>query len=164
MKRSGILNPALSSAIASAGHGEVLMIVDAGFPIPLDVERIDLAITIDLPDLRTVLSLAAEEFIAERVTIAAEMADNNPFLERFLRETFADAEFTPVSHVEMLGRVAKSARTIVRTGAFDPWGNVALHSGVDVPRWFAKEGVVVPAYYRERFERAARSERNAVTS
>ena len=33
MKRSGILNQALSEAVAAMGHGEIMMIVDAGFPI-----------------------------------------------------------------------------------------------------------------------------------
>ena len=42
------------------------------------------------------------------------------------------------------------AKFIVRTGAFDPWGNVALTSGVDAPVWFQKPGVVTPAYYQER--------------
>jgi simple sugar transport system permease protein/D-ribose pyranase len=40
----------------------------------------------------------------------------------------------------------------VRTGAFDPWGNILLYSGVDVPKWFAKPGVHVPDYYADRMK------------
>jgi simple sugar transport system permease protein/D-ribose pyranase len=34
MKRSGILNAALSEAIATLGHLDMFMVVDAGFPVP----------------------------------------------------------------------------------------------------------------------------------
>jgi D-ribose pyranase len=152
VKRGGILNPALCHAIASLGHGDVLMVVDAGFPIPVSAERIDLAIVQDLPDLRTVLALVHTEFIAETVTFAAEMAENNPRLHEWLLEEFSDAAFEATPHSEMLTSVAAGARTVVRTGAFDPWGNIALRSGVDVPRWFTKDGVQVPEYYRERMK------------
>jgi D-ribose pyranase len=41
---------------------------------------------------------------------------------------------------------------IVRTGAFDPWGNILLYSGVDVPKWFSKKGVVAPEYYAKKMK------------
>jgi D-ribose pyranose/furanose isomerase RbsD len=154
VKRGGILNQALSGAIAGLGHGDLLLVVDAGFPIPRDAERIDLAIARDLPDLRTVLHLINQELIAERVVIAAEMAESNAPLEQWLRAEFVDAEFELVSHEEMLTSVPRRAKAIVRTGAFDPWGNIALSSGVDLPAWFSREGVLVPEYYAARLERA----------
>jgi D-ribose pyranose/furanose isomerase RbsD len=145
-----MLNQQLSAAIAGLGHGDLLMVVDAGFPIPRDAERIDLAIVRDLPDLRTVLKIVHEEVISERVVIAAEMAENNAPLEQWLRAEYDDAEFDLVPHSEMLTTVPTRAKAIVRTGAFDPWGNIALSSGVDVPAWFSREGVVVPDYYADR--------------
>ena len=153
MKRSGILNQQLSSAIAGLGHGDLLMVVDAGFPIPRDADRIDLAIVRDLPDLRTVLGIIRAEVISERVVIAAEMAQNNAPLEQWLRAEFDDADFELVPHEEMLTSVPARAKAIVRTGAFDPWGNIALSSGVDVSAWFSREGVVVPDYYAARLAR-----------
>ena len=76
MKRHGILNLGLNQAIAAMGHGDYLIVCDAGFPIPSEVPRIDLAVIPDLPDIETVLTAI--------------------------------------------------------TGAFDPWGNILLYSGVDV--------------------------------
>ena len=152
MKRNGILNQPLSDVIASLGHGDMLIVSDAGFPIPRDAHRVDLALAADLPDLRTVLGLLAAEVITERVVLAAEMETYNAPLFTWLRETFSDAEFDLRPHEEMLSTVARGAKAIVRTGAFDPWGNIGLVSGVDVPRWFAKEGVRAPEYYRERLE------------
>lgn len=150
MKRHGILNQPLSSALASFGHGDLLVVCDAGFPIPREAQRIDLAIAPDLPDLRTVLSLIQSEFIAERIVIAREMKEFNPPLYGWLRSHFTEQEFDEIPHSEILTQIPRRAKAIVRTGAFDPWGNVGLVSGVDVPRWFAREGVIVPDYYRNR--------------
>jgi D-ribose pyranase len=82
------------------------------------------------------------------VVIAGEMAEFNPPLHGWLQEHFSGAEFETRPHEEMLTDVARSAKAIVRTGAFDPWGNIGLVSGVDVERFFSKEGVVLPDYYR----------------
>ncbi len=54
------------------------------------------------------------------------------------------------THEAILGEMAAKAKVIVRTGAFDPWGNILLYSGVDVPRWFDKPGVVAPDYYARK--------------
>jgi len=155
MKRSGILNQPLSSTLASFGHGDMLIVSDVGFPIPSTVTRVDLAIAPDLPDLRTMLTLLSQEMFTEKVVIAAEMEEFNRPLYIWLREHFAGIDFETRPHAEMLGPVAASAKAIVRTGAFDPWGNIGLVSGVDVTRFFTsggsiKEGIIVPDYYRER--------------
>lgn len=150
MKRSGILNLPLSAALASMGHGDLLMVVDAGFPIPSDAHRIDLALAQDMPDLQTVLSLVHRELIAEGVVIAAEMAENNAPLAEWIRGEFSGSDFELVPHAEMLTSVPHAAKAIVRTGAFNPWGNIGLRSGVDVGRWFNGGGVNVPEEYRAR--------------
>lgn len=157
MKRHGVLNQALSSALSSFGHGDLLIVSDVGFPIPRDAQRIDLAIAPDLPDLRTMLSLIADDFITEKIIVAAEMKEFNPPLYEWLQQRFPAVEFEERPHTEMLGPVAASAKAIVRTGAYDPWGNIGLVSGVDVGRYFSKPGVRVPDYYRDRVN-AARDE------
>jgi simple sugar transport system permease protein/D-ribose pyranase len=48
--------------------------------------------------------------------------------------------------------MAAKAKVIVRTGAFDPWGNILLYSGVDAPVWFSKPGLKVPEVYQKRVE------------
>lgn len=155
MKRDGILNLPLSQAIASMGHGDLMIVCDAGFPIPNHVPRVDLAITKDVPDLETVLSAIAHDMIAEKVGYAVEMETNNAPLRDKVHRIFGDAEFTTVPHAELLGDVASNAKVIVRTGAFDPWGNILLYSGVDVPKWFDKDGTVAPEYYAKKLERGS---------
>jgi D-ribose pyranase len=150
MKRNGILNLPLNEAIAAMGHGDLLIVCDAGFPIPSEIPRIDLAILPDLPDLQTVLSAIAQDFIAEKVGYAAEMAQNNPELKRKVDQIFAGADFIALSHQQILSELSHQAKFIVRTGAFDPWGNILLYSGVDVPKWFTKPGTVAPGYYARK--------------
>ncbi|MBV9488216.1 MAG: D-ribose pyranase [Verrucomicrobia bacterium] len=152
MKRSGILNLGLNQAIAAMGHGDLMIVCDAGFPIPSHVPRIDLAVVQDVPDLETVLTAIHHELIIERVSYAEEMAANNPKLKEKVDRLFVDAEIAPVPHANILGGLANTAKFIVRTGAFDPWGNILLYSGVDVPTWFAKPGTVVPPYYQSRMK------------
>jgi D-ribose pyranase len=150
MKRNGILNLGLNQALAAMGHGDLMIICDAGFPIPSQVTRVDLAIVPDVPDLETVLTAISADFIAEKFGYANEMAKNNPRLKEKVDRIFADAELVTFPHAEILTELAAKAKFIVRTGAFDPWGNIILYSGVDVPKWFAKAGTVVPEYYASR--------------
>jgi simple sugar transport system permease protein/D-ribose pyranase len=150
MKRHGILNAQLSGAIATLGHTDLIMVVDAGFPIPPGANRIDLAIAENLPDLRTVLALIASEVVVEGVVRAEDVVTNNPLLDDYLRETFPDADFTTRTHADVLGELASRAKIIVRTGAFEPWGNIGLFCGVDIPKWFNGEGVTAPEYYANK--------------
>lgn len=157
MNRGRILNAELAYAIAKMGHGDMMIVCDAGFPIPENVWRIDLSLVPDVPDLETVLTAIGEAFIAEKVSYAAEMADNNPALLDKVKTIFKDAEHFTVPHSEILGGIASKAKVIVRTGAFDPWGNIMLYSGVDVPQWFSKPRVVTPDYYAKRLEQMRRA-------
>jgi ribokinase len=153
MKRSRILNAELSHAIASMGHGDLMIVCDAGFPIPRGAWRIDLAILPDLPDLATVLGVVAEDLIAEKVAYADTLPVHNAPLLATVKRLFPDADHGMIPHEAILGEMAAKAKAIVRTGAFDPWGNILLYSGVDVPKWFSKPGTVAPDYYAKKLGR-----------
>ena len=150
--RNSILNLCLNQAIAAMGHGDYLIVCDAGFPIPIRVTRIDLAVVPDLPDIATVLTAINNEFVAEKVAYAAEMAHNNPRLREKVDRIFAGTEITTVPQADILGTLVHNAKFIVRTGEFDPRGNILLYSGVDVKQWFSKAGTVVPDYYQARMK------------
>lgn len=150
MKRHGILNAGLNDAIAQAGHGDLLLVCDAGYPIPRDGWRVDLAIKPDLPDLRTILDLVGDEYIAEEIVIAEEMIAHNPPLHAWVQERFAGIPIQLIPHTKMLADISRQAKAIIRTGAFEPWGNVGLISGVDAPKWFAKPGTIVSDSYADR--------------
>lgn len=152
MKMNGILNAELAHAVASMGHTEIMMVVDAGFPIPRDAWRVDLAIEQDLPTHEQVLRLIAGEMIVEQTFVAEEVPEFNPPLNKLVQESFTTAEHSLAKHEDLLGSFAQAAKVIVRTGAFNPWGNVALVSGIDVPKWFDKPGVTTPESYQARLE------------
>jgi simple sugar transport system permease protein/D-ribose pyranase len=153
MKRNGILNAELSGALATLGHTDILLVTDAGFPIPSDAHRIDLAIAEDLPRLETILELIAAEIVVEGVIFAEDVPTNNPRLDGFVRDLFSDAPVELKPHAEMLSEMAGKAKVIVRTGGFNPWGNIALVCGVDVPRWFDEPGSIAPDYYADRLNK-----------
>ena len=153
MIRGLILNSELNHAIGSMGHGDLMIVCDAGFPIPRESWRVDLAVIQDVPDLETVLTAIASEFVAEKVAYATEMATNNLELLAKVQRIFADADHSTIAHSAILGEMARQAKVIVRTGAFDPWGNILLYSGVDVPKWFNKPGTIAPDYYARKLNR-----------
>jgi simple sugar transport system permease protein/D-ribose pyranase len=100
--------------------------------------------------LETVPTVTNKAFIAEKVGNATEMVNNNASLRDKVRRIFADAEYMTLPYEEILGQMAAQAKVIVRTGAFDPWGNILLYSSVDVPKWFDKPGVIAPEYHAKR--------------
>ena len=51
----GILNSNIASLVARSGHMDEIIVCDAGFPIPLGVETIDLALSAGHPDVLEVL-------------------------------------------------------------------------------------------------------------
>ncbi len=106
----------------------------------------------DIPDLETVLTAISTDFITEKYGYAKEMAKNNPLLQQKVDRIFAGAELVTFPHHEILTELATKAKFIVRTGAFDPWGNILLYSGVEVTKWFSKPGTVVPDYYASRMK------------
>jgi D-ribose pyranase len=152
VNRNKLINAELAHAIASMGHGDLLIVCDAGFPIPSSAWRIDLSIAPDVPDLETVLTPIAQSFIAERVSYADTLSVHNAPLLAKIRRLFPDADHEPVKHEAILSEMAEKAKVIVRTGAFDPWGNILLYSGVDVAAWFSKPGVVAPDYYAKKLK------------
>lgn len=159
MKHGRILNAELSKAIAMMGHGDLFMVCDAGFPIPLDRWRIDLAVTHNVPDLYTVLELVLSELSVEKVLYADLIVGHNqPLLQR-LRELFdgTGAELEAVPNDRIMGEVAHNAKAIVRTGAFNPWGNIGMVCGTMPEEWFAIPGTAMPDSYRARQARMRKS-------
>lgn len=151
MKKGKILNKDLNEVIACMGHGDIIIIADAGFPIPNnDVKRVDLAITKDYPDIITILELIIDDFIYEKCIVAEEQKlYNPPFFEK-INNLMDRCNVQTIPHSKIVEDYPKKAKVIVRTGDFQPWGNIILYSGVDAPLWFDKEGTISPDYYKER--------------
>lgn len=152
MKRKGILNRGLNDVLAGMGHGQILIVCDAGFPIPPHVRSIDLSITKDIPDLETVLKAITSEFITEKVIYGRQVQEFNTALYKELQELFSDCEHEVIPHEEIIGNLAHQAVAIVRTGAYNPWGNIVLVSGTDPFAWYSNKKVQIPEEYQQRKE------------
>jgi D-ribose pyranase len=122
--------------VASLGHGDLLVVADAGLPIPPGVERIDLAFAPGKPAFLDVLEAVLSEVEVERATVAAEVRTSSPagFRERLEATLLAlpkvRARGIEVVPHEDLKRLTRGARAVVRTGEFTPYANVILHAGV----------------------------------
>ena len=153
MKRIGILNAELAEAIASIGHGDILMIVDAGYPVPPSAWRIDLSIVAGVPDLQTVYAAIAPELIVEKVHFAHEVKLHNHPMFAALCKWFDERDFESIDHARIIGEMGSRAKVIVRTGALDPWGNIALLGGVDYRAYFSNPAIDVPDQFRKLIDR-----------
>lgn len=136
MKKSALLHPELSHVIASLGHTDLLVLADAGLPIPDGVPRIDLAYTAGQPPFLSVLEAVLAEMEVEGATLALEMQSVTP--KAFYKKVLGRLEQLPkvkkqgvhfISH-EDFKLLTLKARAIVRTGEFTPYANVILQSGV----------------------------------
>ncbi|HHF3627033.1 TPA: D-ribose pyranase [Haemophilus influenzae] len=134
MKKTMLLNAQLSRCIASVGHTESLTICDAGLPIPLSVERIDLALTAGVPSFLQTLNVVTNEMYVERVVIAEEIKEKNPeiltaLLTQLENHQGNQIQVEFVSH-ETFKKFTLESKAIVRTGECSPYANVILYSGV----------------------------------
>lgn len=130
-KTATTINPALSRVISETGHTDLLVVTDAGLPIPSGSERIDLAYRPGAPAFLDVLDTVLAELVVEGATVSAEVAEKSPELLAALRERFAGMgfEIELLPHVKFK-KLSHGARAFVRSGEFTPYANVILHAGV----------------------------------
>lgn len=129
MKRTPLLHAELSHVIATLGHGDMLVIGDAGLPIPAGVQRIDLALMPGIPGVADVLSAVLTEMQVERAVIASEAVNVG---DGALPNWCANVLPTPIDTMthEAFKALTVKARAVVRTGEFTPYANIILCSGV----------------------------------
>lgn len=127
MKKSGILNRHLAGAIAQLGHGDGVVVCDAGMPIPPGPRVVDLAFRAGTPSFAEVLDGLLDELVVEGATAALEVRDANPEATRLLEARFPNLDLVP--HDDLKARTA-TARLVVRTGEARPYANVLLRCGV----------------------------------
>jgi len=128
VKKAGILNRHLSGALAELGHGDGVLVCDAGMPIPRGPRVVDLAFRAGVPSFAEVLDGLLAELVVEGATAASEVRGANRAATALLDARFPDG-LDLVSH-ERLKELSADARLIVRTGEARPYANVLLRCGV----------------------------------
>ncbi len=138
MKTSALLNAPVAGVVAEIGHGESLTVCDAGLPIPDSTQRIDLAVTKNVPGFLDTLRAIASEYVIERAIIAEEMITASPILYQAFTQALQEIgeaqerqiPLTRVKH-ERFKELSTGSRAIVRTGECTPYANVILVGGVN---------------------------------
>lgn len=128
MLRSGsILNPRLLAALASAGHTDLIVVADAGLPIPRGVDVIDLSLTAGVPSFLEVFGIVRENLVFESVVLASETRDQALFHE--LSSRLDDSRMEFVSHQQFKERTV-GAHVIIRTGEQTAYSNIGFIASV----------------------------------
>jgi len=128
MKKTPLLNIALSQLVASLGHGDMVVIGDAGLPSQPGVPLIDLALTHGVPGFIETVQTVLSEMQVEHHIVASELHANNPAMAQQVAALGLPDERL-LSHEEFK-QLSKRARAIVRTGECSPYANVILVAGV----------------------------------
>jgi D-ribose pyranase len=128
MKKGPVLNIALSQLIASLGHGDMVVIGDAGLPVPPGVPVIDLALTRGVPGFLQTLTTVLAEMQVESHVLADELAGSNPAIASAIAALDLPRR-TSTSHADFKRQSAR-ARAVVRTGECTPYANIILLAGV----------------------------------
>ncbi|WP_026924345.1 D-ribose pyranase [Glycomyces arizonensis] len=165
MRNGTILHPELARGLASLGHTDVVLVTDAGFPIPADANRIDLALTRGQIDVRVVLQALIDAVFVEEVHFATELKANHPRLYGEVQDRFtgSGAEFHGTTHEALIEEWAPRAKLVVRSGSFEPWANFALVASTAPFDWFTDDDVTILPAYVERRRRITEGERPDLT-
>ncbi|NUU67114.1 carbohydrate transporter [Enterobacteriaceae bacterium BIT-l23] len=160
MRPGRILHPQIAGALASLGHGDIILVTDAGAPIPADARRIDLAFYPGTVDLLEILRVLRQEIFIENVIFASEVEEGNPRLFTQVTDIFtgSGADFTLLPHGTLVSDVYHKARFVIRSGSLIPWGNFGLVASTDPDAWFDDTMKMLPEYE----ERSRRIKNRAV--
>jgi D-ribose pyranase len=129
VKKIGVINQPISSLIAGLGHLDTVVVADAGLPIPLETQRIDLALAQGIPSLVDTLRVLLAEMKVEKAIVAKEMAQVSPQVYEAVKGILGGVPIETVPHEELKDRT-RFARAVIRTGEFTPYANVILVAGV----------------------------------
>lgn len=127
MRRSGLWHPRLVALVTAMGHGDTLVLADAGLPVPTHVETVDLLWARGNPPMLAVLAVLTTELVVEEATIAEELTDAE--ILAGVGEHLGSVPVKTVGH-EDLKAGCHTARVVVRTGEATPYANIILRAGV----------------------------------
>lgn len=129
MLKGNCINPALSTVLAETGHTDWLTVTDAGFPMPMEAERVDLAWMPGKPAWIEVLKLIKEEIVIEKIYLAEDIKVKSPKMYEAFLEVFDSKMVEFISH-SRLKEDSKKSRAVIRTGEYTPFCNCILVAGV----------------------------------
>jgi D-ribose pyranase len=138
MKEIGIVNRELSRVLSEQGHGDLLMVVDAGFAIPKGADVVDISLAQNSPLVIDTLQELKKFFSVEKLIFANDTKEVSPTLFKNIKKLFGKSvPVEMVTHPE-IKEISKRVKAVIRTGDFTAYANVILVSGAG-PRWFCEK-------------------------
>jgi len=138
MKEVGTVNRGIAKVISEQGHNDLLMVVDAGFAIPKEIEVVDISLGENNPMVLTVLAELRKYFSVEKMIMANQTKEISPTLFDAISKSFGgNIPVETIEHAE-LKQLSKTVKAVIRTGDFTAYGNVILVSGAG-PRWYCEK-------------------------
>jgi D-ribose pyranase len=138
MQEIGIVNRELARVLSQQGHGDLLMVVDAGFAIPKGADVVDISLSENCPMVIDTLKELKKFFSVEKLIFANDTKSVSPSLFNNIRKLFGKSvPVEMVSHPQIKEMSAK-VKAVIRTGDFTAYANVILVSGAG-PRWFCEK-------------------------
>ncbi len=130
MKLGGVLNPALLEAIAEVGHGDVIVLTDAGLRIPPGIPALHLEVACGVPTMAQVVAAVLHEMVVEAAMVATEFHEWDPDVHD---EVVGLLPVVPTTrpHVDLMADMATRAKLYVKTGECSAYASVALMAGVN---------------------------------
>lgn len=129
MKKTKVINSDISRVIAQMGHFDKLSIGDAGMPVPMTTEKIDLAVDNGIPSFMQVLNNVLEELEVQRIYLAEEIKTENPEMLKQIQNRLPETPITFMPHDDMKQDL-NNVHAFIRTGEMTPYSNIILESGV----------------------------------
>lgn len=129
MKKSTVINSDISRVIAQMGHFDLLSIGDAGMPVPMTTEKIDLAVTKGVPSFIDVLENVLTELEVQKIYLAEEIKTYNPNMLAKIQKLMPEVEIVFIPHSQMKQDLNR-CHAFIRTGEMTPYANILLESGV----------------------------------
>jgi D-ribose pyranase len=138
MKEVGIVNRELARLLSEQGHGDLLMVVDAGFAIPKGADVVDISLSENCPMVIDTLKELKKFFSVEKLIFANDTKSVSPSLFNSIRKLFGKG--IPVEMVThpQIKEMSHKVKAVIRTGDFTAYANVILVSGAG-PRWFCEK-------------------------
>lgn len=129
MKKTTVINSDLSRVISQMGHFDTLAIGDAGMPVPAETEKIDLAVTKNIPSFMDILKNVLSELEVQEIILADEIRTVNPQQLTAIQTLIPDIKISFIPH-EQMKKDLSTAKAFVRTGEMSSYSNIILVSGV----------------------------------
>lgn len=137
MRKGALFNAEISYLLSKLGHTDQVTIGDAGLPIPIHCQRIDMALTKGIPSFLQVFEIISAEMQIEQVFLAEEIKHHNPTLLTAINEhlkQIKQQQKSPIvikfiPHIQFKQQTLES-KAIIRSGECQPYANIILQAGV----------------------------------